>query len=140
MKDKKFIALASVFFLLFFAAIVTTTLNKPLSNLLRAKNVNPSPLKSFAVVFPQTSTVGNKIKVSVYIRDVNGAVLPNRSVTMSSSLSSVSFAPSDTQLTNELGMAQFSMSSTTAGKIQLTAVDAETKTSVVNIPTAEFTQ
>jgi len=147
-KDKKFLALSSVFFLLFLVAMATATLNQPISRFLRAKNVAPSPLRSFVVVFPQVGTAGTegsdsnptKIKVSVYMRDVNGMALPNRGVKISSTLDGVSFSPSDTQTTNEFGMAQFFLTSTSAGKTQLSVADIETNTSVVNIPTVEFTK
>lgn len=148
LKDKKFLALSSVFFLLFLVAMAIATLNQPISRFLRAKNVAPSPLRSFVVVLPQVGTVGTegsgsnptKIKISVYMRDVNGTSIPNRSVKISSDLDSVSFSPSDTQITNTLGMAQFFMTSTTVGKTQLSVVDTETNTSIVNIPTVEFTK
>jgi len=147
-KDKKFLALSSVFFLLFLVAMAIATLNQPISRFLRAKNVVPSPLRSFVVVLPQVGTAGTegngsnptKIKVSVYMRDVNGTSIPNRSVKISSTLDGVSFSPSDTQITNELGIAQFILTSINAGKAQLSVVDTETNTSIVNIPTVEFTK
>lgn len=148
MKDKKFLALSSFFFLLFIAAISTAILDKPTSQILRAKNVNPSPLKSFVIVFPQIGTVGTedgtkpqtKIKVSVFIRDVNGSVLPGRSVRLSSAVTGVTITPSDTQTTDNIGQAQFFITSSTAGKVQLSVVDVGSNTNIVNIPTVEFTE
>lgn len=147
MKDKKFLALSSLFFLLFMVGMATITLNKPLSGLLRAKNVAPSALKSFIIAFPQKGSAGvegsqppTKIKVSVYVRDVNGSVLPGRSVKMAASLPSVVIAPSDTQTTNELGMAQFFITAKAPGKTTLTATDVVNNTTITNAPTIEFTE
>ena len=141
MKDKTFIVLSATFFLLFAIGTATLTLNNPLSQILRAKDVAPSPLKSFGVVFPQVGVSGTtKIKVSIYIRDVNGGLLPNRAVKLSSDSEFVSITPSDTQNTNSIGQAEFFITSTGTGKIKIAATDVATNTSVVNIPSVEFTQ
>lgn len=148
MKDKKFLALSSFFFLLFVAAMSTVVLDKPTSQILRAKNVNPSPLKSFVVVFPQVGVAGiegtetspTKIKVSVFIRDVNGSVLPGRSVRLSSAVAGINITPSDIQITDNIGQAQFFITSSVAGKVQLTVIDVGSNTNIVNVPTVEFTE
>jgi hypothetical protein len=148
MKDKTFAALSGIFFLLFFIGIGAVTLNKPITTLLHAKNVNPSPLKSFGVVFPQVGKAGSetgtskptKIRVNVFIRDVSGAVLSNRSVKLSSDLPAVTITPSDTQMTNNIGSAEFFITAASPGKTLLTAVDTESNTVVKNIPSVEFTQ
>jgi len=146
MKDKKFLALSSFFFLLFIVGMLVLTFDKPTSSILRAKNATPSPLKSFAIVFPQVGTAGEegsakpptKIKVSVYIRDINGNALSSRSVKLSSN-PSTSITPADTQTTNDFGMTQFFITSKTSAKVQLTATDVASNTSVSNIPTIDFT-
>ncbi len=146
MKDRTFINLAGFFFLLFFAGIAMLSLDKPINQYLRAKNVNPSPLKSFAIVFPQVASISDKktssqvtdIKVTVTMRDVNGSTLPNRRVKLSSSLEGTVITPADTQITNELGQTQFILTSTSTGKAILTATDMETNTALVNIPSVEF--
>ena len=141
MKDKTFIVLSATFFLLFAIATATLTLNNPLSQILRAKDVAPSPLKSFGVVFPQVGVSGaTKIKVSIYIRDVNGGLLPNRAVKLSSDSEVVSITPSDTQNTNSIGQAEFFITSSESGKVNINAIDVATNTNVVNIPSVEFTQ
>jgi len=116
------------------------TLNQPISYLLRARNVTPSPSKSFVMVFPQVAPINTKVKVSVYIRDVNGVSLPNRRVKVSTDVSGVSFMPSDTQTTNEIGMAQFSMVSASNGRVKISAIDMESNTNIINTPSVEFTQ
>ncbi len=126
----------------------TMVLDKPTSQILRAKNVNPSPLKSFVVIFPQVGVAGvegteplpTKIKVSVFIRDVNGSVLSGRSVRLSSAVTGINITPSDTQTTDNIGQAQFFITSAAAGKVQLSVVDVGSNTSIVNIPTVEFTE
>lgn len=148
MKDKTFVALSSLFFLIFFIGVVSVTLNKPLSNILRAKDVAPSPLKSFGIVFPQIGAVGDatgiknptKIKVSIYIRGVDGSILSNRTVKLAADLPSISIQPADTQMTNNIGQAEFFITSNQAGRAKLTATDVSSNISVVNIPTVEFTQ
>lgn len=147
MKDKKFAALSLLFFLLFFAGIVTVAIQKPTSQILRAKNVNPSPLKSFIIVFPQIGTAGNEnsdkkptqIKVSVYIRDESGSVLSGRSVQLTTS-PAVTTKPADTVSTDNIGMAQFFISSSQKGTVKLTATDVASNTTVANSPTVEFTE
>jgi hypothetical protein len=148
MKDKKFLILSSFFFLVFIAAMTTMFMDKPTSQILRAKNTSPSPLKSFAAIFPQVGKVASgddtdqatKIKVSIFLRDTNGEVLPSRTIKLSTSLSGVSITPSDTQTTDSIGQAQFFLTSTKPGKAQLTVVDVSSNTNIVNIPTVEFTE
>lgn len=147
MKDKKFVALSLLFFLLFFAGIVTVAIQKPTNQILRAKNVNPSPLKSFIIVFPQIGTIGNEnsdkkpsqIKVSVYIRDESGSVLPGRSIQLTTS-PAVNTKPADTVSTDNLGMAQFFLSSAEKGTVKLTATDISSNTTIANSPTVDFTE
>src|SRR3990167_4936296 len=142
MKDKTFTALSGIFFLLFVIGIGAVTLDQPLSNILRAKNVVPSPLKSFGMAYPQIGTIGNpatgqlptKVKVSIYIRGVDGSILSNRNVKLSANPSVIAIEPSDTQQTNDIGQAQFTISSPTAGKFKLKAEETTSKTEVINIP------
>ena len=148
MKDKAFISLVGAFFILFVAAIGVIVMNNPTSNVLRAKNSVPSPLKSFVIVYPQIGIAGDtnnsktptKIKVSVYLRDVNGNVMPDRSVKVTTNPSSATISPGDTAFTNNIGMAEFSISSTVTGKVALNVTDVANNMSISNIPTLEFTQ
>ena len=147
MKDKAFLNLSILFFIIFFAGIAIITLDKPTSQLLRAANVEPSPLKSFAVVFPQTGKIteiqnpdsGTKIKAVITIRDVQGNALSNRTVKLSSNLAGTLINPSDTQTTSDIGQATYFISSTIPGKAELQAIDIDSNTTLVNIPTIEFT-
>ena len=149
MKDKAFMSLVGVFFILFVAGICVIVMNNPISNVLRAKNSVLSPQKSFVIVYPQVSGIASdansaktpiKIKVSVYLRDVNGNIVPNRPVKISTNPSSTIISPSDTASTNEIGMAEFSVSSMVPGEFALNATDIESNMSISNIPTLEFTE
>lgn len=148
MKDKKFLALSSLFFLLFIGAMSTILMSRPTSQILRAKNSVPSPLKSFVIVFPQVGVAGSdtsinkptKIKVSVFMRDVNGNLLPGRTIRLSSNPPNINIIPSDTLTTDNIGQAQFFITSETTGKIQLIASDTVTSTNIASVPTVEFTQ
>lgn len=149
MKDKAFMSLVGVFFFLFIAAIGIIAINSPTSNILRAKNSATSPLKSFVIVYPQVSAIASdannsktpiKIKVSVYLRDVNGDVIPNRSVKISTNPASTTISPSDTASTNNIGMAEFTVTSVIPGEFALNATDIASNMSISNIPTLEFTE
>ena len=146
MKDKTFVALSGIFFLLFVIGIGAVTLNKPISTMLRAKNVASSPLKSFGMIFPQIASVGDPakgikpadVKVSIYIRGVDGSILPNRSVKLAADPANVSIEPADVQVTNDIGQAQFTISSQVVGKVKLIARETTSNTEIINIPTVEF--
>ena len=148
MKDKAFMSLVGAFFILFVAAIGVIVMNNPTSNVLRAKNSVPSPLKSFVIVFPQVGVAGDvnssktptKIKVSVFLRDVSGNVMPDRSVKITTNPTSAAISPTDTAFTNNIGMAEFSLSSNVAGQVALNATDVASNMSISNIPTLEFTE
>jgi hypothetical protein len=140
MKNKTFYTLISMFFLIFFIGIVMIGLSGTQSSgIIRAKQSDPHPLKSFAVAFPQISSIGKNVKISIYLRDVNGAVLGNRMVKLETD-QPTSISPADTQTTNNIGMAQFYVTSDKIGQVKLTAIDQASNVSIVNIPTIEFTQ
>lgn len=148
MNDKKFLALSSIFFLLFFAFIALVSLDQPLTQTLRAKTAVPHALKSFVAVFPQVGVAGNEstgrkstqIKVSVYVRDVNGNGLPNRSVKLATKDdNNIGISPSDTVTTDGIGMAQFFITSDNPGKVTLVVTDVDSGTVIQNVPSAEFT-
>ena len=148
MKDKTFLTLAGLFFIVFIVGIAVMTFDKPAGNILRAKQENPSPLKSFVVIFPQIGVAGDeasgkkptKLKVTVTIRDVNGAVLSNRQIQITTSLDTVSVTPSDTQTTNDNGQAEFFLTSSSTGTVKLTITDKASNQAIANVPTVEFTE
>lgn len=140
MKDKKFLILSSAFFLLFIIGMLSLTLDKPTSQILRASNAVPSPLKSFVIVYPQTTQAREgKIKVTVYLRDASSNVLPNRNILLASSPNNIDITPSQTLNTDNLGMAQFMISSKNPGKVVILATDAASGTTISNTPSVEFT-
>lgn len=148
MKDKVFVALSSVFFILFAVGLGVTFLNTPTSNILKAKNAVPSPLKSFAVIFPQVGIAGTpdsekpptRIKVSVFMRDINGNVLADRNVKLSSEPSVLTINPSDTLFTNNIGQAEFFITASEKGKVSLLITDVGSNTQLANVPSVEFVQ
>ena len=142
MKDKKFLALSSIFFLLFFVGMTVVTINGPASTILRASTATVSPVRSFAMPYPNTGVAGStKIKFSVYLLDVNGVIFKNRSVKVVAPNSDITISPSDTQNTNDTaGMAQFFISSKSPGIFKMTVLDASTNTPIQNVPSIEFTK
>lgn len=152
MKDRTFITLSVLFFILFFLGIVLVSFGNPILNTIRAVNVTPSPLKSFAVVFPQIANIqdsggtstgdthAKNIKVTVVIRDENGDFLANRLVKLTSDLSAVTIAPNDSQSTNNNGQAVFYLTSSVPGTVQLKAVDVNSDIQIANIPSVDFTR
>lgn len=148
MKDKVFVALSSIFFIVFAVGIGVSFLNKPTSSILKAKNAVPSPLKSFAVVFPQIGVAGAedapkppaKIKVSVFMRDVNGNVLADRNIRLTSTPSTLKITPADSLFTNNIGQAEFFITSSETGKVTLSVTDIVSNTQLANLPTVEFVQ
>jgi hypothetical protein len=145
MKDKTFVTLAGLFFLLFIGGIIAVALENPTAGFFtRASSAAPSPLKSFAITYPtKAARVGDTVKVSVYIRDVNGTSLPGRSVKLSANSAVISISPSDTLVTNDaIGQAQFFITSATPQKIVLTITDVTSNPpiEVVQVPTVEFIQ
>lgn len=146
MKDKAFLTLSILFFIVFFVGIITLSLEKPLNQTLKASNVRPSPLKSFAIVFPQIGKIGDStgekqpttIKLSVIIRDVNGVALPDRQVKISLSMDSITIKPSDLQNTNNIGQADFFLTSDATGTAQVRAIEVISNTAIENIPSVKF--
>jgi hypothetical protein len=149
MKDKAFLTLTGLFFVVLFAGIAVISLEKPTSNILRASNKNPSPQRSLIVVFPQVGTIGDdtsekkpsKIKVVVTIRDIDGSILSNRTIKLSSSMPNVKITPADTQTTDiETNQATFYLSSAEAGTAKLKITDVASNLDLINVPTVEFTE
>ncbi len=126
----------------------TIFMSKPTSQILRAKNSAPSPLKSFVIIFPQVGVAGSetsinkptKIKVSVFVRDVNGNSLTGKTIKLTANPSNVNITPSDTVTSDNIGQAQFFISSESPGKIQLAVSDTVSNTNIENVPTIEFTE
>lgn len=147
MKDKTFISLSVLFFILFFLGIALVGFEKPLLNTIFALNENPDTGKCFGVIFPFSGTAGDensptrptKIRVTVVIRDKNNKFLSNRPIRLVPDLSSVTVSPTDTQNTAN-GQAVFEISSSRAGTVHLKAIDLNSKAVIEKIPSAEFTE
>ena len=131
MKDKKFLFLSALFFLIFLIGIGIIALRGPTSSFLKAKNTLPSGAKSFAIIFPQ---VGKNIKVTVTMRDEDGNVISGREVKVVSSIIQASISPSDTQTTNQQGQATYTLTSDTPGKATLEITDVGANLTLSNVP------
>ena len=146
MNDKKFIALSSIFFLMFIFGMGTLFVQNPLSNYLRATTSTVSSEKSFLTAIPQigspqgttSSTKPEKIKVNVYIRTDSGDLLAKKTVKLSTDLSSVTISPSDTQETDKDGKVEYMLSSKSPGTAQLTAQELGSGTTIKNSLSIEF--
>ncbi|MBI4066830.1 Ig-like domain-containing protein [Candidatus Gottesmanbacteria bacterium] len=147
MNDKKFIALSSIFFLMFIFGMGTLFVQEPISNYLRATTAQVSSEKSFITAIPQigktegsiSETKPAQIKVNVYIRTDSGDLLAQKTVKLSTDLTSVNISPSDTQDTNKDGKAEFILTSTTPGVAQLTAQELTSGKTISNSLSVEFT-
>lgn len=136
MKDKKFLLLSGLFFLVFLIGITLVALRGSTSTFLKAKSSVPSSDKSFAIVFPQ---MGKNIKVIVTIRDADGNILSGRQTKVATSLAGVTIDPSDTQMTDEKGQATYTLTSTITGKATLSVMDVDANLTLANVPSIEFT-
>lgn len=148
MKDKTFLTLSGLFFILFFGSIAALTLDRPKSITLRASSSTMSPLKSFVAIYPQIAVVGDeqgpkkptKVKVTVYVRDVNGQFLANRQVKITTSSPHVTISPSSTQNTNENGDAQFFLTSKQIGDVKISVTDVSSNSDFVSVPSVSFVE
>lgn len=149
MKDKKFIILSSIFFLLFIFSIGSLLIGNPLSNYIKAATVTVSASKSIITALPQACSVSNnapfpcaekKIKVDVYVRSEGGDLIPNRTVQLSTQngiADKITISPSGNQITNTFGKAEFILSSDTIGKTDLIAKDITDPDSAKHIQIAQ---
>lgn len=148
MKDKAFLTLIGVFFVVLIAGFAIITIDQPTSSITNASTAKPHPLKSFVVAYPQVGVAGDenstkkptKLKVTVTLLDASNNIIPNRQVRLTADLGSVIITPSDTIATNATGQAQFFLTSTSPGKATLTATDILNNVAISQIPTVEFTQ
>jgi len=138
MNDKKFLALSSVFFLMFIFGMGTLILQDPLSTFIQANTATVSGDKSFLTAIPQVGATTETIKVNVYIRDENGDLLPQKTVKLTTDLPAITIAPQDTQITDDNGKVEFTLTSATPGTAHLTAVETSSGTSVQNTVSVEF--
>lgn len=123
----------------------TFIVERPISQFLRAQNAVVSETKSFFTAIPQvgvtesTSADPKDIKVDVYIRDENGNSMPQKTVTLTTDLPSVSITPSSNQTTDELGKASFILKSTSPGTANISVEETTSGTILSQKLSVEFT-
>ncbi len=123
---------------MFIFGMGTLMLQNPISNLIQATTSTPSENKSFLTAIPQVGTIHQTIKVTVYIRNDDGDLLPQKSVKLSTDLPGVTVSPQDTQVTDENGKAEFTLTSSSPGTAQLTAIETSSGITVKNTVSVEF--
>lgn len=148
MNDKKFIVLSSIFFLFFIFGVGSLLFQDPLSTVLKATTATVSETKSLITALPQVCSEGlnpagkcpdRKIKVDVYIRSDSGDLLAGKTVKLATDLSGVTVSPSDTQITDKNGKAEFILSSSTKGTAHLTAQEQASGKILTQKLSVEFT-
>jgi len=120
--DKKFIGLASVFFLFFGIFMTVLVFNDSLVTLTRAKDeLVPVQEKSFILAYPLTVAAdGTSVsEVTVWVRNAEGKNMANKKVKLTSSIGTLDQEIINTDTT---GKAVFKLSSTTPGIAEISAL------------------
>ncbi|MFN4212908.1 MAG: Ig-like domain-containing protein [Microgenomates group bacterium] len=120
--DKKLTGLMLIFFLAFSLFTSFMIFNKPLSRLTRAKEeFIASADTSLVFAWPLTAKADNQssVMVSIFVRNFNNIPLPNKKVSLTTNLGTVTEIQ---PITDKAGKATFKLNSNTPGIAQLTAV------------------
>ncbi|MCX7881167.1 MAG: Ig-like domain-containing protein [Patescibacteria group bacterium] len=118
--DKKLLGLISVFFLSFLIFISVLLFNKPIVQLLRAKEeTNPSPKKSLIIAWPLTLPADGKTNstITVFLRNEKNQPVSNKIIFLKSTLGEFK---ENNLISDKDGKAEFHLSSTTPGLAQIT--------------------
>lgn len=119
--DKKLVGLMLIFFLSFGLFTSVLVFNKPLSRLTRAKEeFLPSSDTSLIFAWPLTAVANGQptVAVNIFVRNVNNLPLPNKKVSLVTSLGNINEVQSTT---DKSGKATFNLGSTSPGLAELTA-------------------
>ena len=121
--DKKLLALITLFFISFAFFAAVTIFNKPLTQFTRAKeDFTPSPDRSKIIAWPFPTLKADGISesvISVFIISQSDKPIPDRTVTLSSSLGNLK---GSTATTDNNGKAEFRLSSSVPGISQIEAI------------------
>lgn len=120
--DKKLVGLVTLFFLSFLFFISVVLFNKPLSNLIRAKeDISPSSQNSLMFAWPIEVQADGKtsVKIDVFVRSESNKLVPNKQVSVRSTLGQVQ--PSS-GITDKNGKTSFTLASDQPGTAELTAI------------------
>lgn len=108
--DKKLSALLVLFVLIFSLFIIFLVFREPIATFTRAKEeLIPSSESSLIFAWPLTAKVGpDKVSINVFVRNANNLPLPNKIVTLQTSLGSLN---TNSQTTDKSGKASFGLTS-----------------------------
>lgn len=123
--DKKLSALLVLFVLIFSLFIIFIVFRTPIATFTRAKEeLIPSSESSLIFAWPLSAKAGSdKVNVNVFVRNANNLPLPNKVVTLQTSLGALD---SNSQTTDKSGKASFGLTSQEAGVAEITAtVDSQ---------------
>ena len=121
--DKKLVGLMVIFVLFFGLFTALIVFNNPIKIFTRAATeLVPSSETSLIFADPIFKSVEadgkESAKIDVLVRNVNTIPIPNRSVSISTTLGSID---QNVQVTNKLGLATFTITSVTKGTAEITA-------------------
>ena len=119
--DKKLASLVTIFFLSFAVFASVVVFNQPLSRLIRAsQEVNASPTNSLILAYPLSLKADGKTQsiVTVFLRNEQNYPVPNKPVTVSTSLGQIKEGEITT---SKDGKAEFHLLSTNPGLANITA-------------------
>ncbi len=111
-----------IFMLAFGLFTTVIVFNQPLTRLTKAKEESvPSSISSLIFVYPLTASANGKysVQVNIFVRNTTNVPLSDKSVHLSTSLGNVQV--NDIK-TDAAGKATFLISSTTAGKAEISAL------------------
>ncbi len=135
--DKKFVTLISVFVLVFVLFISLVAFNEPIKRFTRAsETVHPSGETSILFAWPQSTAADgtSKVKLEVFVRSMTGNPLPNKQVSVQSTLGTITPL---TLTSDKSGKASFTLTATTPGVATLSAL-IDGSTSVAKKVTVKF--
>ncbi len=132
--DKKLVGLVALFFLSFLFFLSVVLFNRPLSNLIRAKeDTLPSAQSSLLFVWPIDSKADgqSQVKIDVFVRSDSNKQLSNKQVRVSSTLGEVQPASA---ISDKSGKASFTLVSSTPGIAEVSAIaDSTPLTSKITV-------
>jgi len=136
--DSKFIIVSLIFFVLFIFVLGSVVLESPIRSFVKAREAVTSPAKSFMVIWPLTLPADGKSisKVSVFLRNDKEEALAGKTARLTSTVGTVK--PAQVQ-TDNIGKADFQITSDTPGNAVLSVSDTETNTPLSQQISIEFT-
>ena len=135
--DKKLVGLMVVFVVFFAVFTVAVVFKSPIQTFTRAASeLVPSSDKSLLFSWPKTIKADGKETVTIDVLVRNGETVPiaNKEVKLSTTLGKIE---NDTQTTNKLGRATFTITSDVKGTGEISAI-ADGSTQLINKVSVKF--